>query len=176
MLQLEADGLVETLPRVGTRVRVLTLDDLQGQLVLREALECQAARLYCGAPVRRHFERLTRLARTIDVRDPTSPEHVKEEIVFHHSLVSLANVRILTQAYTKVMKTSFLYAVQTLQPAGGKVTRASHVQLVQSLTTDNADAAETAARAHAQSGKEALFDQWAAARRALGDDIPGWPG
>src|SRR5688500_14317069 len=70
MLQLEADGLVETLPRKGTRVRVLTLEDLQGQLVLREALECQGARLYCGAPVRRHAQRLTRLAETIDARDP----------------------------------------------------------------------------------------------------------
>src|SRR5690349_12541801 len=71
MLQLEADGLIETLPRKGTRVRTLTLEDLQGQLVLREALECQAARLYCGAPVRRHRDRLVRLAKAIDARDPS---------------------------------------------------------------------------------------------------------
>src|SRR4051812_40425502 len=65
MLELEAEGLIESLPRKGTRVRVLTLDDLQGQLVVREALECQAARLYCGRPVQRESKRLLRLAEEI---------------------------------------------------------------------------------------------------------------
>jgi DNA-binding GntR family transcriptional regulator len=167
MLQLESDGLIETQPRKGTRVRVLTLDDLQGQLILREALECQAARLYCGAPVRRHFDRLTRLAEAIDARDVTSVEHLQEEIRFHHSLVSLANVSALTDAYAKVMKHGFLYAVQMLQPEGERPIRASHVDLVKELSVDDPDAAEAAARAHAQSGKEALFDQWAATKRGL---------
>src|SRR5689334_15273534 len=47
MLELEGEGLIETLPRKGTRVRALTIRDLQGQLIVREALECQAARMYC---------------------------------------------------------------------------------------------------------------------------------
>ena len=77
-------------------------------------------------------------------------------------------------AYAKVMKHGFLYAIRVLQPDAKRVTRLSHVQLVHDLTTDDPDRAEAFARAHAQSGKEALFDQWAKTRKALGDQIPGW--
>src|SRR3954454_10146410 len=66
MLELEMEGLIETLPRKGTRVRPLGLPDLQGQLIVREALECQAARMYFGAAIERHEKRLTRLAAQID--------------------------------------------------------------------------------------------------------------
>jgi GntR family transcriptional regulator, rspAB operon transcriptional repressor len=168
MVQLEADGLIEIRARQGTRVRKLTLDDLRGQLILREALECQAARLYCGAPVRRHLDRLLRLAEAIDARDPSSPDHVREEVVFHHSLVSLAEVHALTGAYAKVMRHGFLYAIRVLQPDARRVTRSSHAQLVRALTTDDPDFAEAVARAHAQSGKEFLFDQWAP------EEVPAW--
>ncbi len=42
---------VETLPRKGTLVRAITIDDAYGYLLIREALECTAARLYCGEKV-----------------------------------------------------------------------------------------------------------------------------
>ncbi len=42
---LELDGLVESKPRVGTRVRVPTPQDILERYALREALETQAARL-----------------------------------------------------------------------------------------------------------------------------------
>ena len=43
--RLEAEGLVESRPRVGTRVRVPTKQDILDSYVIREALESQAARL-----------------------------------------------------------------------------------------------------------------------------------
>jgi DNA-binding GntR family transcriptional regulator len=45
--RLESDGLVESRPRVGTRVRTPTLEEVQGRYVVREALEAEAARLCC---------------------------------------------------------------------------------------------------------------------------------
>ena len=42
---LEIDGLVESKPRVGTRVRIPTKEDILERYALREALETQAARL-----------------------------------------------------------------------------------------------------------------------------------
>src|SRR5437016_3225497 len=44
--QLESEGLVESRPRVGTRVRVPTPQDLRDRYIIREALECQSARLF----------------------------------------------------------------------------------------------------------------------------------
>jgi DNA-binding GntR family transcriptional regulator len=157
MLELQAEGLIETLPRKGTRVRVLTLRDLQGQLIVREALEAQAARLFCGEPVIRHEKRLKRLAKEIDESDSRSPQHLREEVRFHHYLVSLAGVPALTDAYDRVMKLGLLYAVQVLHPNLEMAAKSSHVEFVDALKTTDPDAAEKAARTHARAGKEALF-------------------
>ena len=43
--RLETEGLVESRPRIGTRVRVPTEQDIRDSSVIREALESQAARL-----------------------------------------------------------------------------------------------------------------------------------
>jgi DNA-binding GntR family transcriptional regulator len=163
MLQLRADGLIETLPRKGTRVRVLKLEDLRGQLLVREALECQAARLYCGAPVERHEARLLRVAAALDATDVQAPDYAKDDIRFHHALVTLAGVPALTDAYERVMKLGLLYALRFLHPDQRSAPRSSHVDLVHALTTTDPDVAEAALRAHAQSGKEAIFNHSAAA-------------
>src|SRR5436190_17178449 len=44
--RLEHDGLVESRPRVGTRVRIPSPQDLRDRYILREALETQSARLF----------------------------------------------------------------------------------------------------------------------------------
>ena len=43
--RLETEGLVESRPRIGTRVRIPTEQDIRDTNVIREALESQAARL-----------------------------------------------------------------------------------------------------------------------------------
>ena len=58
---LESDGLVESRPRVGTRVRTPTLEEVQGRYVVREALEAQAARLCCEVAT---FEERLELCKT----------------------------------------------------------------------------------------------------------------
>jgi DNA-binding GntR family transcriptional regulator len=65
--KLEDDGLVESRPRAGTRVRVHTEDDVRALYELREALETQSARLFCqrAAPAQR--QELRRLAQQLDV-------------------------------------------------------------------------------------------------------------
>jgi hypothetical protein len=51
ILRLESEGLVESKPQVGTRVRVPSETDIRDGFIIREALECQSARLVatgCG--------------------------------------------------------------------------------------------------------------------------------
>src|SRR5229473_6236702 len=52
MLRLEHEGLLESRPRAGTRVRVPTRPDVHGHHVVREALESQAAMLFAGHATR----------------------------------------------------------------------------------------------------------------------------
>ena len=43
LLRLEIEGMLESRPRAGTRVRIPSPEDVQGHYVVREALEVQAA-------------------------------------------------------------------------------------------------------------------------------------
>src|ERR1700735_3861507 len=52
LLRLENEGLLESRPRAGTRVRVPTRADVQGQYIVREALEAQAAILFAAQATR----------------------------------------------------------------------------------------------------------------------------
>src|SRR3954471_7874434 len=45
-LRLEFEGLLESRPRAGTRVRIPNAQDVLGQFVVREGLEVQAAKLF----------------------------------------------------------------------------------------------------------------------------------
>jgi DNA-binding GntR family transcriptional regulator len=64
--RLESDGLVESRERVGTRVVLPTEDDVRGLMAIREALECQAARLCCEFATRAQRDQLMQLARRVD--------------------------------------------------------------------------------------------------------------
>src|SRR5918911_3565140 len=46
LLRLEFEGLLESRPRAGTRVRIPSPEDVRGHYVVREALEVQAAMLF----------------------------------------------------------------------------------------------------------------------------------
>src|ERR1051326_3953510 len=46
LLRLEFEGLLESRPRAGTRVRIPSREDVRGHYIVREALEVQAAMLF----------------------------------------------------------------------------------------------------------------------------------
>jgi DNA-binding GntR family transcriptional regulator len=64
--RLEVEGLVESRPRIGTRVRIPTRQDVLDSYIIREALETQAARLCCEKMTSVEREQLTRNAEHLD--------------------------------------------------------------------------------------------------------------
>src|ERR1051326_6022803 len=46
LLRLEFEGLLESRPRAGTRVRIPSREDVRGHYIVREALEVQSAMLF----------------------------------------------------------------------------------------------------------------------------------
>src|SRR3954452_9443495 len=66
LLRLEHEGLLESRPRAGTRVRVPTRPDVQGHYVVREALESQAAMLFAEQATRDERSELLKLAVRVD--------------------------------------------------------------------------------------------------------------
>jgi DNA-binding GntR family transcriptional regulator len=64
--RLEEDGLVESRPRAGTRVRIPSRTDVRELYELREALESQSARLFAERATRADREEIRRLAKEVD--------------------------------------------------------------------------------------------------------------
>src|SRR5437773_8750186 len=66
LLRLEFEGLLESRPRAGTRVRIPSREDVRGHYVIREALEVQAAMLFTEVATDEDREDLHKLAARAD--------------------------------------------------------------------------------------------------------------
>lgn len=64
--RLEGEGLLESRPRAGTRVRGLTRRDVEDRCILREALESQSARLFAERATPEEKQELLRLGAHMD--------------------------------------------------------------------------------------------------------------
>jgi GntR family transcriptional regulator, rspAB operon transcriptional repressor len=64
--RLEREELLESKPRVGTRVRVPTRRDIEDRSLVREALETQAARLFAEHATTAEKKELRRMGRRVD--------------------------------------------------------------------------------------------------------------
>ena len=152
MMQLEAEGLLQTLPRKGTQVRPIRSEDLRGQLLLREAIECQAARLYCGETVSAHSTELLALADTVDSSQGDSLARWRSEAAFHRALVMLAGCDALTEAFDRVMRAKLFISLKFFLEAHPADERGNHRRLIKELKRDP-DAAESVLRDHLRHGK-----------------------
>ncbi len=153
MLQLELEGVLETVPRKGTRVRRPTQRDVWGMLITRIALECQAARMFCGEPVKAARERIEAKARAVDAAPPASSLLLRADAGFHHALVELTDCPALLWHFDRLIRQSLLL-LRGLSPEPHR--RSSHVALVESLANSDPDQAEQAMREHIMYGKTAL--------------------
>jgi len=158
MVALQAEGFLEPVPRQGTRVRLVHLEGVRGQLLLREALECEAARLYAGPPVRQ-ADGLDALAAAADASERTRSlmDLWQAEFAFHRALVALAGSPPFTAAYEKTMQRKLFVSAQ-LFLSGEAFLGGNHVALLRDLRTADADGAERLVRAHLRSKKERLFE------------------
>ena len=66
LLRLEFEGLLESRPRAGTRVRIPSAEDVKGHYVVREALEVQAAMRFSQVATGVERAELKRLAARVD--------------------------------------------------------------------------------------------------------------
>ena len=64
--RLEAEGLLESKPRVGTRVRVPDARDIEDRYIMREALETQAARLFAERSTKEEKKEICRMGKHLD--------------------------------------------------------------------------------------------------------------
>ncbi len=150
---LTEDGLLETRPRSGTRVARPHPEDVRGRHWLREAMDCQVARLVFGEPIRRHWDSLVSLARAANTA------RWRSEAEFHGALAALVGSEAFVASFRKAVGVGLFYEISTLDAAGKRRDSAmrSHVALLEGLRdASSPDAAEALVRDHLNSGKSAL--------------------
>ena len=149
MLALERDGLFETIPRRGTRVRYFQRRDIRGQVALRIAIEAQAATMYYGKPIRRQEAALTELAANVDTSPPQSFASWHAEILFHRALVKLADAPAMLETFDRVMRCTLFVPFSVLESVTGRTNdHAGHCQLVRALTVADVEQATRLIREH----------------------------
>lgn len=164
--RLESDGLVESRPRVGTRVRTPSQDEVRGRYVVREALEAESAKLCCERASFQGRLELRRMAAQLDtlyVRAAAGEQDADFLYVVHEHHLNL-HMRIahyarcpeLKEAIEKnqVLIYNWFYDVtvrkRNLPPR-------FHQDLIEAITGDQPAVADEAMRRHVQWGLEPLL-------------------
>jgi DNA-binding GntR family transcriptional regulator len=152
---LAHEGFVKIIPRKGSFVENSNPSTLMDQMMLREAIECQAARIYCGTSVLESRDKLIRIAENLERTPVSYQEHWKYEIEYHSLLVSLSGCSSLIRSFKNNIRLSLFLSINIYYEETAE--RQSHVELTESLTVGNPNKAEKIIREHLRSGKPAFL-------------------
>jgi DNA-binding GntR family transcriptional regulator len=161
--RLELEGLVESRPRAGTRVRVPTGEEVRERFELREALECASARLCAERVTFQEILQFKRLAEYVDTLFATAATKgldndflfamQKYHIDLHAKIAEYARSESLRSAIEKshILTFNWLYDTtsgrQSLPPK-------FHQELIARIVEGSPQEAEDAMRAHIRYGLE----------------------
>ncbi len=158
LYMLEIDGYVENRALAGCRVRSLTMQDIDDDLMLREALECQAARLCVENASDEGLERLMKKAAQVDrfIRADTPDQSVGSQLhwEFHAELGRLSGHAVFGAMLEKVwfqryMSLNSLKAIR-FEP----IPDGWHQILVRKIRKRDPELAERAMREHVRYGRK----------------------
>jgi DNA-binding GntR family transcriptional regulator len=165
---LEADGLIESRPRVGTRVCLPSGEEIRERYEVREALESQAARLYAVKATPREHRELERMAEHLDAmfnRSATGTDHDRDflfavhsyHLEFHLRIAEFARCRVLREMIEKnhVLIFNWLFDIAASRPA---LPPRFHRDLGEALNMGKVDIADESMRAHVRHGIETVVD------------------
>lgn len=158
LYMLEIDGYVENRALAGCRVRTLTMQDIDDDLMLREALECQAARLCAEHASPEGFDRLMKKAAQVDrfIRADTPDQTLGSQLhwEFHIEMGWLSGYAVFGEMLKKVwfqryMSLNSLKAIR-FEP----IPDGWHQILVRRIRKGGPDEAERAMREHVRYGRK----------------------
>lgn len=154
-LRLETDGLVENSPLVGAFVVDITPEKAREELILRQAIESQAAREFAVHASAREREQLMEAARLLDsIQDKLNPGNREHEQLFqrqhgefHLAIARMSGAVLLYQQMKKVWYRTLMLVCNmnsTLFPNP----KGWHVQLATALNSGDPDHADREMRRH----------------------------
>jgi DNA-binding GntR family transcriptional regulator len=170
MQRLEVEGLVESRPRIGTRVRIPTEQDIRNSYVIREALESQAARLCAEHITAADKKQLLTSAKHLDnLHKVSGPEAEDSRFLFsvhtyhmqfHMRIAELGQCPGLTSAIEKAQVLVFNWLYDTAAD-NNKTPAKFHATLADALCSGDPLAADSAMRAHIRNGLDRVLERLA---------------
>ena len=157
--RLEVEGLLESRPRAGTRVRIPTRDDVRGHFVVREALEVQAAMLFARVATAGERTDLRKLAARVDAL-ASRPDRTLYTVLhhkLHRRIAECARCSSLTDVIEKTHALSSIWFSLLRQAAPTDPPR-RHQELAAALTAGTPEEAAQATREHIAVGLERTLE------------------
>jgi DNA-binding GntR family transcriptional regulator len=165
--RLEQEGLVESKPRVGTRVHVPSAEDIRERYLLREALETQSAREFAEHSSPGQKEDLQRMAMHLDrlyescaaaQPDPDFLFSVHTyHMNFHMRIADAPNCHLLRDAIEREQVLIFNWLFDTAAERRS-LPQDFHKNLALGLNSGDPEKACTAMRAHIRYGMENIVE------------------
>ena len=149
MLRLEYEGLVESRPRAGTRVCVPTREQVEGQHVVRLALETHAATLFNKMATAAERLELRQRAARLDARHEArnGPSFLGLHAELHAAIAAGTHCDALAEAVDQVNALALTW-LAALGRSGPAQSGADHVALAEAVSNGGPDDARRATREH----------------------------
>ncbi|AQQ70086.1 putative HTH-type transcriptional regulator YdfH [Limihaloglobus sulfuriphilus] len=159
LMRLERDGFVENKPLYGCRVRVLTIEDVENDQILREAIECQLVRLCCeyacNSDLAALMMRAAELDRITTQGDPESRLGMRLHLEFHMLIGEFGKkCPYLVNELERVWLRSLMRLNWVKSALFCALPEDWHQQLVEVIKDRNPDAAEAKMRKHVKMNEQ----------------------
>jgi len=177
--RLEIEGLLESRPRAGTRVRIPSPEDVRGHYVVREALEVQAAKLFAEVATTRERAELKQLAARVDALAESADRasYVVSHQKLHRRIAECTRCRALaaTIEQTNVLASMWFCAARRPSPSGPKRRHQDLLEILSHGTVEEAAQAMRAHIAHGMASTLALLEPYFRLRKARGTTFARTP-
>lgn len=168
MSRLENEYLIENTPRVGTKVRTPTPQDIRGFWAVREGLETQAARLFTRMATKKERNEIRELARSLDITHESTTDAEEPEpkalyqwrcahMRFHTRIAECTKLPFLAEQIEKNQLLVFNWFYDHQLYGGRKLPAHWHEQLAQALADGTDEEADAAVRKHLHNKLEELM-------------------
>jgi len=160
LLRLEHEGLLESRPRAGTRVRLPTEEDVRGQYTVREALEVKSAMLFAEVATASERSEVMKMAARVDMLSTQTDSNRFVYLTLHEKLhwriAECTRCQALCDALdrTSALASTWLCVGRIATPQNPPH---NHQDLVKILSNGDPRAAGDAMSKHIQSSMERML-------------------
>ncbi|HEV2326421.1 MAG TPA: GntR family transcriptional regulator [Terracidiphilus sp.] len=168
MSRLENEYLIENTPRVGTKVKTPTPQDIRGFWAVREGLETQSARLFAKMATKKERQELIEMGKQLDIKhekttssDEPDPRALYEwrcaHMAYHTRIAECTKLPFLAGQIERNQLLVFNWFYDQQLYGGRKLPAHWHEELARSLGEGTEEEADAAMRRHLHNKLEELM-------------------